>query len=105
MRKNEKFEIVAELNINKISDNLDYFYISEKLRHYCNLLSWKKMYQLDIEMKNMDNILLLAQMEPYASIPPVSLYYKMYRTYVESDNVNNYFELRELIKRTFICFL
>jgi len=103
-KKNEKFEIVAELNINKISDNLDYFYISEKLRHYCNLLSWKKMYQLDIEMKNMDNILLLAQMEPYASIPPVSLYYKMYRTYVESDNVNNYFELRELIKKNIHLF-
>jgi len=98
-KKNEKFEIRSELNINKISDNLDYFYISEKLRHYCNLLSWKKMYLLDIEMKNMDFVLQLATNEPYASIPPVSLYYKMYLTYVEGENVLNYFELRDLIKK------
>jgi hypothetical protein len=98
-KKNEKFEIRSELNINKISDNLDYFYIDEKLRHYCTLLSWKKMYQLDIEMKNMDFVLQLATNEPFASIPPVSLYYKMYLTYVEGDNVQNYFELRNLIKK------
>ncbi|MBK7804869.1 MAG: hypothetical protein IPJ51_00895 [Saprospiraceae bacterium] len=98
-KKNEKFEIRSELNINKISDNLDYFYIAEKLRHYCTLLSWKKMYQLDIEMKNMDFVLQLATNEPYSSIPPVSLYYKMYLTYVEGDNVQNYFELRNLIKK------
>lgn len=98
-KKNEKFEIRSELNINKISDNLDYFYIAEKLRHYCTLLSWKKMYQLDIEMKNMDFVLQLATNEPYVSIPPVSLYYKMYLTYVEGDNVQNYFELRDLIKK------
>jgi len=98
-KKNEKFEIKSELNINKISDNLDYFYIAEKLRHFCTLLSWKKMYQLDIEMKNMDFILQLSNTQPYSSIPPVSLYYKMYLTYVEGENVNNYFELRDLIKK------
>ena len=59
-KKNEKFEIRSELNINKISDNLDYFYISEKLRHFCTLLSWKKMYNIDIEMENMDFILQLS---------------------------------------------
>lgn len=98
-KKNEKFEIRSELNINKISDNLDYFYIAEKLRHFCTLLSWKKMYQLDIEMKNMDFILQLSNTQPYASIPPVSLYYKMYLTYVEGDDVQNYFELRDLITK------
>jgi len=98
-KKNEKFEITSELNINNISENLDYFYIAEKLRTYCTLLSWKKMYQLDIEMKNMDFILQLSKAQPYATIPPVSLYYKMYLTYVEGDDVNNYFELRDLIKK------
>jgi len=57
------------------------------------------MYQLDIEMKNMDFILQLSKTQPYDSIPPVSLYYKMYLTYVEGENVNNYFELRDLIKK------
>ncbi len=98
-KKNEKFEIISELNINHISDNLDYFYIAEKLRHYCTLLSWKKMYQLNIEMKNMDSVLKISKSEPYVSIPPISLYYKMHLTYVEEENIQNYFELRNLIKK------
>lgn len=98
-KKNEKFEIESGLNINKISDNLDFFYIAEKLRHFCTLLSWKKMYDLDIEMKNMDYVLAVAQQEPYSSIPAINIYYKIHLTYYDSENIANYYELRELIKQ------
>jgi len=97
-KKNEKFEIKSELNINKISDNLDYFYISEKLRHYCTLLSWKKMYKVDIEMCNMDYTLKLASIKPYSEIPPISIYYIMYLTYIDEENLDNYHNLRKLTK-------
>ncbi len=98
-KKNEKFEIEGELNINRISDNLDYFYIAEKLKHFCTLLSWKKMYELDIEMRNMDYILRVASEEPFISIPAINLYFRMYLTYVDSEKTENYFELRKLIKK------
>lgn len=97
-KKNEKFEIKSELNINKISDNLDYFYIAEKLRHFCTLLSWKKMYNIDIEMENMDYILKLASIKPYSEIPPISIYYIMYLTYIDEENLDNYHNLRKLTK-------
>jgi hypothetical protein len=98
-KQNEKFEITSELNIKKISDNLDYFYIAEKLRQYCTLLSWKKMYKLDIEMQNMANVMKLAQVDPYVNIPPINLYFKMYLTYSDEENVIHYFELKEMIKK------
>ncbi|MBK9735010.1 MAG: hypothetical protein IPO92_08600 [Saprospiraceae bacterium] len=62
-KKNVKSEIETELNIGKISENLDYFYVAEKLRLYCTLLSWKKMYQLDIEIENMEMVLTKATEE------------------------------------------
>jgi len=94
-KKNERSEIVTQINIPEISENLDYFYIAEKLRQYCTLLSWKKMYKLDIPVSNMDFAIELAQKEPYRSIPPISIYYKMYLTYEEEENTENYYTLRD----------
>ncbi|HLO55568.1 MAG TPA: hypothetical protein VK169_14845 [Saprospiraceae bacterium] len=98
-KKNAKFEIETELNINKISENLDYFYIAEKLRLYCTLLSWKKMYQLDIDMDNMDWVLTSAKQNKMEGIPPIQIYDKMQNTYVDGDNTLNYFELRQMMKK------
>ena len=97
-KKNEKFEISAKLNIKDISDNLDFFYVAEKLKQYCTLLSWKKMYNVDIEMGNMQNVLQLANSSPYADIPPISIYYKMYLTYMNEEDTQNYYVLRSLTK-------
>lgn len=98
-KKNAKFEIKTELNINKISENLDYFYIAEKLRLYCTLLSWKKMYKLDIEMEYMDWVLTLAKDDKMESVPPIQLYDKMQNTYLDGENTSHYFELRQMMKK------
>jgi hypothetical protein len=98
-KKNAKFEIQTELNINKISENLDYFYIAEKLRLYCTLLTWKKMYHLDMEMENMAWVIENANNEKYIQIPPIQLYNKMKSTYIEGENTNHYFELRQMMKK------
>lgn len=97
-KKNEKVEISSELNLKNISDNLDYFYIAEKLRQYCTLLSWKKMYMLDIEIANIENILLLAQSDQYSNIPAINMYYNMYLTYSESNNLTHYDNLKQQIE-------
>lgn len=96
-KKNERTEMDTQINIREISDSLDYFYIAEKLRQYCTLLSWKKMYQLDIPVSNMEFVLSVAQQEPYASIPPISIYYKMFLTYEDEANTENYYSLRNEI--------
>ncbi|MCO6463059.1 MAG: hypothetical protein J5I52_02800 [Saprospiraceae bacterium] len=97
-KKTEKTEITSTLNIKDISDNLDYFYIIEKLKQFCTLLSWKKMYKLDIEMDNMNYVLDIAQSPKYQSIAPIQIYYKMYLTYVNEHDAENYYELRQLSK-------
>lgn len=96
-KKNEKIEISTELNIKDISDQLEYFYIAEKLRLYCTLLSWKKMYKLDIELGNMSYILDKAQEHQYFKIPAIKIYYLMYLTYEYGDDIKNYENLKHEI--------
>ncbi len=103
-KKNEKFEIDTELNIQNISANLDYFYVAEKLRLFCTLLTWKKMYKLDISMKNMDRILQLAESDPFNEIPAVQIYYIMQLTYTDENNTEHYFKLKKLIQNNIHLF-
>lgn len=98
-KKNERSEIVSGLNFSNISENLDFFYVIEKLRQFCVLLAWKKMYQIDIEFDNLQMVLEKAQQKPYNEVPAINLYYKMYLTYIEESNLDNYYELRNLIKK------
>ncbi|HQV96502.1 MAG TPA: hypothetical protein PLE29_02520 [Saprospiraceae bacterium] len=98
-KKNEKFEITSALNIHDIVENLDIFYVAEKLKLYCTLLSWKKMYKLNIEMENMEEILSKATRAPYNQIPPINIYYTIHLTYIEDENIINYYQLRSLMKK------
>ncbi len=103
-KKNEKFEITSALNIKDISLNLDFFYIAEKLRQLCTLLSWKKMYKLDIELGNVEHIITLSKQEPYNHIPPISIYYNIYLTYIDEANDTHYFRLKDLIEKNIHIF-
>jgi hypothetical protein len=97
-KKNEKSTMNRELNIRMISNNMDYFYVAEKLRLYCTLLSWQKMYRLDIRLDHMNFILDCVDKEPYNSLPPIRMYNQIRLTYVEEENTQHYFELKNLIK-------
>lgn len=97
-KKNEKFEITSGLDFGKIADSLEIFYITSKLRLLCSLLSWQKMYKLNIEIQYIDQILNLAKTEQYAIYPPISIYYKMSLTYTDENNLENYYSLRNLMK-------
>jgi len=98
-KKNTKVDIKQELSINKIAENLDFYYIAEKLRLYCTLLSWQKMYNLEVELDNMDFVLSRMDIEKYEAIPPIQIYDKMHLTYVDQEDTKHYYELRELMKK------
>jgi hypothetical protein len=54
------------------------------------------MYKLDIQIENIDNVIQLANVSPYNTIPSINIYYKMFSTYQDENNTENYFELRKL---------
>lgn len=97
-KKNEKFEITSAFNIHDIVENLDCFYIAEKLKLYCTLLSWKKMYKLNIEIMNMADVLNLAITQPFNQVPAINVYYQIYLTYKDEGNTLHYYKLKSLLK-------
>lgn len=84
-------------NLEEIINNLDYFYLAEKLRYYCSTFSRKKFGQFDYEFLFIDEIIQVIEREGFSNIPPISIYYHVFKSYAERDNDQNYFELKKLI--------
>jgi|JI10StandDraft_1071094.scaffolds.fasta_scaffold03292_6 hypothetical protein len=90
---------ISKINLADIVNNLDYFYISEKLKYYCSLLSWNRILALDSKLLFIHEIIEIARKDEFKEIPPIAIYLKIYDTFIDNDNINNYWELKKLIER------
>ncbi len=91
--------IIEKVNINEVLDNLEIFYISEKLKYTCAYLSWNKMTKLNFSVENIDDLLIRAQQNKYNNIPPIAIYLRVFRTLTDEPNEENYLELKSLIQK------
>lgn len=96
-RKSKSKDPVKNLNIEEISLNLDVFYIAEKLKYYCTILSWSRSYKIDKKIAGIEFILKLAKIPLFSEYPPVKLYYTISRTIADENNLDHYYLLKQLI--------
>lgn len=85
-------------NIDSIIQNLDYFYLSEKLKYYCTLLSRKKIQQHEYEILFIDEILTHIEEKGYEDHPEILVYFYVFKLYDNASNYDAYYKLKELIK-------
>ena len=97
-RKNKKTDFAKEFNIADISRNLDIFYLSEKLKYISTTLSWSKLYKIEIEPFDITPIKKIIS-ERKEIIPPIALYYQIYLTLIEPEEIRHFLILRKLIKK------
>jgi hypothetical protein len=90
-RKTEK------TNLEEMSKLLDYFYIGEKLKIYCEVLSRKKFAKHEYEISLIDEVLKFAEMDDFQSIPFISIYFQIFKMYVEPNEVHHYYKFQELL--------
>jgi len=86
------------LNINQIGYNLDLFYLGEKIKYYCTLLTWKNVLNFEADLSFIDDTIKQINKINYEEIPPIAIYYQIYLTYVEPDEEDHFHKLKELIK-------
>lgn len=86
-------------NIDEIIENLDYFYLSEKLKYYCTLLSRKKIQKHKYNILFIDEILDHIGAHDYNDQPQILIYYNVYKLYESYKNQENFFKLKSLIKK------
>lgn len=96
-KKFKKKARFADLNIEETAKFLDIFYLGEKLKLYCMLLSWQDVSNISGDLLFMDEIIRHVEKIDYSQYPPIAIYYQVYKSYVEPDNIGHFYKLKELI--------
>ena len=94
----------AASNIDNIVRNLDIFYMSEKLRHYCNILSRQSAVSHEYEIKFIEEIVSHVSSGEYDNYPTVIIYYQIYLALNNPKEEKYYYKLKELLKKHAITF-
>jgi hypothetical protein len=84
-------------NEEDILDNLDRFFIAEKLRFSCSVLSQQIIVSHEYNILLINEIITHIQKYGFENVPPIAVYYQIYLTYVQSDNTDHYFKLMEVL--------
>jgi hypothetical protein len=92
------------LNIKEISENIDIFFISEKLKLYSTLLSAKSIKKIDVNLNFIDEIIKFVETSNFLQYPPIAIYYQIYLTLNDSKNEDHYHKLKELIVKNIHLF-
>jgi parvulin-like peptidyl-prolyl isomerase len=89
----------SKKNEEEILNNLDRFFIAEKLRVACSVLSQKILVSHEYTLLLMDDIVAEINRHGFAEVPPISVYYQIYLTYVDAENADHYFKLMNILEK------
>lgn len=88
-----------ESNVEAIVENLDKFYLAEKLRYYCTVISRSRLGAHEYRLLFMDDIIAHIEQQNFAEIVPINLYYQIYLTNKFPEDESHYFVLKDMITR------
>jgi hypothetical protein len=91
-------------NVEDIINNLDHFYLAEKLKWYNTVLIQKNLISHEYHLLFIDEIISHLEKYQYQNIPTVAIYYKLYLAQTEIENEEHYFELKKLISQYWLLF-
>lgn len=86
-------------NIESISDNLDKFYIAEKLRLICAVATQQIFVNHDYNIDFIDEIKKYVKTDKYRDVPPIALYSQILLTLSEQDEEKHYFQLKSYLDK------
>jgi hypothetical protein len=84
--------------------NLDYFYLAEKLRIYCSILSRQSVVNSKFDLFFFEEIINHVEKHKFEEIPAISIYYQIYLTQTDVENEEHFFKLKELLNHHYMLF-
>ena len=89
----------VETNVEEIANNLDRFYLAEKLKYYCDVLSQQYSVSFEYEILFLEEIIAHIKKYRYEEVPPIAVYFQIYLAYTEGDKEEHYFKLKDLLEK------
>lgn len=88
----------SKSNVEEIVNNLDRFYIAEKLRFYCHVLSQQKVISHEYTVLFIEEIVEHLRNHKYLNVPVIEIYFQIFLTQREEEVVDHYYKLKKLIE-------
>ncbi len=91
-------------NEKEMVQNLDYFYLAEKLRIYCSILSRQSIVNSETDLLFFEEIINHVEKYKFEDIPAITIYYQIYLTQTELEKEEHFFKLKELLNEHYKLF-
>lgn len=91
-------KIEKNINIEKISDNLDVFYLIDKLKLHCTAHSKNYFSAVEYDLNNVNSVLNLCNKFDFSNYPELGIYYYSYQTLTDNDNTEHYYNLKIILE-------
>ena len=86
-------------NVEEIVNNLDYFYLAEKLKWYSAILVQQTLISHEYKLLFIEEIINHISKHTYDSVPLIRIHYLTYLTHAESENEAHYHELKNTLNK------
>lgn len=87
------------LSVDAASNNLDIYYLSEKLRLYAVLLTWKRLYKVDKKIDYIEVLMKLANNKKYKDVAPIQMYLIIIKLIIKPDETEHFFEYKRRLRQ------
>ena len=87
----------VEQNLQAISDNVDFAFLTTKLRQTCLALSHQSVYKTEYDFGLLQDVLQIVEREDLLSIPSIGLYYYCYHALVDRDKEAYFLKFKSLL--------
>lgn len=90
-----------DIELQVLSEDLDLYYVTQKLKQACNIISYKNMFKTEHELELLDEVLALINRKKLSENPLIQILLNTYYCMLYPDKEKYFYELKEsLIKHT-----
>lgn len=93
----KSIQLTKKINLQQADKMLDCFYLTKKLKNYCNVLNYKNVLNLDLKLLLVDSILPTLETNGLLEIPGIAIYYRILQTLLEPDKEVHFNKLVNLL--------
>ena len=86
-----------KVNLSNADFQLDCFFLSLKLKNYCDAINYKNILNIDISVGMIEELLEIAKREEYQNIPAIAIYYQILLTLLNREEEAHFYNLKKLL--------